>query len=118
MRPAPTVKPARTTNILVMKTPFVRCIVRLRAPGRIRSNRDACCSLSVESLRVSAERLPALERAARGRLRDANACVDSDIACRLCDHGVEVELCDVRKVLGEPGEPVQELDERLRLRRR
>src|SRR5438046_10586975 len=80
MRPAPTVKPARTTNSLVMKTPFVRRIVRRRAVAGIRSNRDVCCPLAAESLRVSAEPLPALEGAVRGRLRGATRRVDAGVA--------------------------------------
>src|SRR5947207_9855792 len=106
MRPAPTVKPARTTKSFVMRSPFVRRIVRRRAVAGIRSNRDVCCPLTAESLRVSAEPLPALEGAARGRPRDANARVDRDVALRQGDHRVEVKLGDLGKAMSEPGKPL------------
>ena len=59
--------------------------------------------------------LPGLGALRALRLADAHACVDCDAAARQPEHGVEVELCDLGDVVGEAGEPKNQIDQRLRV---
>src|SRR3954470_16445819 len=57
--------------------------------------------------------LPGLRRAVLHRRAETNARVDDHAAAREAEDRVEVELGDLREVDGEPGEPVEERDERV-----
>ena len=56
--------------------------------------------------------LPALGVGAKMRLCDPDAGVDDDGSVGKADHRVEVELGELREIVGEPGEPVEDVGKR------